>query len=112
MGMPKIEGPARWKPLCYDPERGKFIMYDEIISGIERIVPLERLSPEDLKRLMIVRRLSGTAGEDWEQPLSGSRMSWQDTVREILNDEEFGRHHVEGQSSYLRDFLRKIEENM
>lgn len=110
MDMPKIEGPDRNKPLCYDPERGKFITFDEILSGTEQIVPLERLSAEDIKRLVIERQ---RVGPDYRvQAMSGSLMSRDDVVEAILRDEPFGLATVEADFSHLRDLLAQIKEAM
>jgi hypothetical protein len=108
MGMPKIEGPDRNKPLCYDPKRDKFITFDEILSGTEQIVPLERLSAADLTRLVVERQ---RAGPDYRvQVMSGSLMTRDDVVEAILRDEPFGRTTVEADLSHLRDLLTQIEE--
>lgn len=110
MDMPKIEGPDRKKPLCYDPMRGKFITFDEIISGLEQIVPLDRLSSEDLTNLVIERQ---RVGPDYRvQAMSGSLTSRDDVVKAILRDEPFGRATVEADISHLRDLLSQIEEAM
>ena len=110
MGMPKIEGPNRKKPLCYDPERGKFITFDEILTGTEQIVPLERLSAEELTHLVVERQ---RAGPDYRvQAMSGSLMSRDDVVDSIHHDEPFGRTTVEADLSHLRDLLAQIKEAM
>ena len=110
MGMPNIEGPDRKKPLCYDPARGKFITYDEILAGTEPIIPMERLSAEDLKRLVIERQ---RVGPDYRvQTISGPLMSRDDVVEAILSDEPFGLATVEADSSHLRDLLAQIQETM
>jgi hypothetical protein len=110
MAMPKIVGPDRKKPLCYDPEREKFITFDEIFSGTEQIVPLERLNEEDLTRLVIERQ---RVGPDYRvQVMSGSLMSRDDVVDAILSDDPFGRATVEADLSHLRDLLAQIEEAM
>ena len=110
MGMPKIEGPDRKKPLCYDPERSKFITFEEILSGAEQIVPLDRLSTEDLTRLVIKRQRTGPNYR--VQVMSGSLMSRDDVVKAILRDEPFGRATVEADLSHLRDLLTQIEDAM
>ncbi|MHC4642269.1 MAG: hypothetical protein ACYS32_11540 [Planctomycetota bacterium] len=108
MDMPKIEGPNRKKPLCYDPERSKFITFDEILSGTEQIIPLERLSAEDLKRLVIERQ---RVGPDYKaQAMSGPLMSRDDVVEAILRDEPFGLATVEADLSHLRDLLGQIKQ--
>lgn len=110
MGLPKIEGPDRDKPVCYDPDRDKFITYDEIISGKEQIVPLERLSPKDLTRLVIERHRVGP--DHTAQAMSGPPMSRDEVVKAIERDEPFGRAAVEGDLSHLRDLLAQIGEAM
>lgn len=110
MGMPKIEGPARRQPLCYDPERDKFISFDDIVSGREPIIPMERLSTEERKRLVVQRQ---RRGPDYRvRAMSGSSMSRDDVIQSILRDEAFGRAAVEAELSHLRDLLRQIEEAM
>ena len=110
MGMPKIEGPDRKKPLGYDPERRKFITFDEILSGTEQIVPLERLSADDLKRLVIERQ---RVGPDYKvQAMSGSLMSRDNVIDAILHDEPFGLATIEADFCYLHDLLAQIKEAM
>jgi len=43
MPMPKLDDESRKKPICYDPGRKKFIYFDEIVSGKEKIIPIESL---------------------------------------------------------------------
>jgi hypothetical protein len=107
MGMPKIEGPDRKKPLCYDPGRKKYITFDEIISGNEQIVPLELLSEEDRKQLVVERQ---RRGPDYKmQPMSGPMMTRDNVVEAIIRDEPIGRATVEAELSYLRDLLSQIK---
>ncbi|CBE68384.1 MAG: hypothetical protein F9K13_02635 [Candidatus Methylomirabilis oxygeniifera] len=108
MAMPNIQGPDRKKPLCYDPHRNKFITFDEIISRAEEIYPLERLTIEHLKRLVIERQ---RVGPDYKvQVMSGPLMSRDDVVEAILRDEPFGRATIEAELSHLRDLLAQINE--
>ena len=108
MAMPKIEGPERKKPLCYDPERGKFIYFDEIVSGAERIVPIETLADDDLRRLVIERQ---RAGPDYTvQAISGPPHTRDDVIRAIERNEPFGQLTLEAEKSYLHSLLREIED--
>lgn len=110
MDMPQIEGPDRKKPLCYDPARRKFITFDEIVSGKEQVVPLERLSDEDLKLLVIERQ---RVGPDYRvQAMSGPLMSRDDVVEAIRRGEPFGLATIEADSSHLRDLLGQIKETL
>lgn len=110
MAMPKIDGPNRKKPLCYDPARKKFIYFDEIVSGKERIIPVETLPEEDLKTLVVERQ---RAGPDYKvQAISGPPYSRDDVVRAIEQNEQFGQITLEAEKSYLQDLLREIRENL
>ena len=110
MGMPMIEGPDRLKPLCYDPQRHKFITFDEIVSGAERIVPPDSLTADDLKLLVIERQ---RVGPDYRvQTISGPVMTRDDVIEAIVRDEPFGRATIEAESSYLRDLLAQIEDTL
>ncbi len=110
MGMPKIDRRSRKKPLCYDPGRKKFIFYREITSGKEKIFPLEKLSPEEKKMLVVERQQKGP---DYTlRSISGRPYSRDEVVKAILAGEEVGRMTVEAEVSMLKDLLREIEKNL
>jgi hypothetical protein len=110
MPMPKIDGPNRRKPLCYDPARKKFIYFDEIVAGTEEIIPVETLADEDFKALVVERQ---RAGPDYRvQAISGPPHSRDDVIRAIEQNEQFGQITLEAEKSYLRDLLRQIRENL
>jgi hypothetical protein len=94
------------KPVCYDPARKKFIYYDEIISGQENIIPLDTLSEEDLKKLIIERH---KAGLDYKvQAISGPPYSRDDVIRAIKQNEPFGLITVAAEKSYLKGLLESL----
>ncbi|MBM3156882.1 MAG: hypothetical protein FJ004_06320 [Chloroflexi bacterium] len=110
MPMPKIDGPNLKKPLCYDPVRRKFILYDDIIAGREKIIPVDTLLEKDLKKLVIERH---RVGSDYRvQAISGQLFSRDDVIRAIENDEPFGRITLEAEKSYLQDLLTEIQKNL
>jgi hypothetical protein len=110
MPLPNIDEPNRKKPLCYDPARKKFIRFEEIISGTERIVPVDTLSEDDLKKLVIERHRTGP---DYKvQAISGPPLSRDDVVQSIKQDEPFGRVTLEAEKSYLRNLLDQIQQNL
>jgi hypothetical protein len=107
MPLPKIDEANRKKPLSYDAQRGKFLLYDDIVSGKETIVPIDRLSEADLKKLVVERQRTGP---DYRvQAMSGSPLSRDDVIRAIERDEPFGRMTVEAERSYLQEFLAEIQ---
>ena len=110
MPMPKIDAANAKKPLGYDASRKKYILFEEILTGKEVIIPIDSLSNEDFKKLVIERQL---AGPDYRvQSISGTPMSRDDVVRAIRMGEPFGRMTLEAEKSYLRDLLTEIQRNM
>ena len=110
MGLPKIDSRNIRKPLCYDPIRKKFILYDEIVSGVEKIIPVEVLSPDDTKKLVIERIEKGP--DDTMQTISGTPMTKRDIIDAIISDDEIGRMTLEAEVSMLKDLLRNIKSNL
>jgi hypothetical protein len=110
MPLPKIDEVNAKKPLCYDPRRDVFIYYGDIVSGREKIIQVDSLSAEELKKLVIKRQNAGP--EYTLQSISGPPLSRDDVVRAILSDDPFGRISVEAEKSYLRDILAQIAENL
>jgi hypothetical protein len=110
MPLPDIKGPARNKPLCFDPKRHKFITFDELVSGQEKIVPLETLSPADLNNLVIERN---RVGPDYTvRSLTGETYRRDDVIRAIEQQSDFGRLTVEAETSHLSDLLKQIRDNL
>jgi hypothetical protein len=110
MPLPKLDSESAKKPLCYNPEKQKFIYYDDIISGKEKIVFPNELSDSE-KKLLIIERLK--QGPDFTmQAISGKPYNRDDIIRAIQNDEEIGRMTVEAETSMLNDLLRIISDNL
>jgi hypothetical protein len=110
MAIPNIPERLRRMPLSYDPQRKKFIHFDEIVSGKERIVPLRTLARADLKRLIIERARHDPTPV--QQSISGPPLSREQVVAAIENDEPFGRAKVEAEASYLDELLEQIREGL
>ncbi|MBA7625238.1 hypothetical protein ES703_32664 [subsurface metagenome] len=111
MPLPDIKGPDRQKPLCYEPKRDKFILYDELRSAKERIVPLEQLTHEQLKKLIVERNRRGSDYRiRWG--FGGPAYSRDDMIREITAETDVGKSAMEAEISYLSDLLKQIEENL
>ena len=104
MPIPDMDDESRKRPLCYDPSRAKFILYDEIVSGEEDIVPVDNLSENDLKKL-VIERWRVLPKEKKVQAISGPPYTRDDVIRAIEQDEPFGRMTLEAEKSYLRDLL-------
>ncbi len=110
MPFPIIDRPSQKKPLCYDPVRDKFIYYQEIITGKEKIIPVDSLSDDDFKKLVIKRVRSGP--EVTGGPMTSPFHSRDDTINEIKNGTEFGQQTLLAEKAVLRDLLSEIERNL
>ncbi len=108
--LPDIKGPDRDKPLTYDPERQKFITFDELVSGQEPAVPIESLSRDDVKRLILERQRLSPPYKVMD--LNGHLMTREDVIRAIETDSDFGRLTVEAEASHLSDLLQQIRNEM
>jgi hypothetical protein len=111
MPMPKIDAQNRKRPLCYDPVRGKFIYFDEIVTHKEEIVPPARLSEADLKKL-VMERWRTLPADTTSQAISGPPYPRDELIRAIEQDEPFGRMTVEAEKSSLTDLLEQIRRNL
>lgn len=110
MPLPIIDPISQKKPLGYDPVRGKFIYYNEIVSGLEKIIPVETLAEGDFKKLVIERLRSGP---DFRmQSMSGPLYDRQQVIAAIEDDTPHIRHFIDGERSYLQVFLQEIKENL
>lgn len=110
MPLPNITGQNLKKPLCYDPSRKKFILFDDIVSGRERIVPLESLTADERKQLVIERQRQG--GDYTAQAISGPPHSRNDVITAIERDDAFGNVTVEAEVSYLKELLEQIQAHL
>ena len=110
MPLPKIEGENLKKPLCYDPGRKKFILFEDLVSGQEKVIPLGELSQDELKKLVVERQ---RRGPDYTvQAMSGPPYTRDDVVKAIEHDEPFGRVTMEAEVSYLQELLDQIRANL
>ena len=110
MALPKIDRHNLRKQLCYDPRRKKFITYREITTGKEKIVPLEKLSQEEMKMLVVERQLKGP--DYTMQAISGMPYTRDDVVKSILKEDEVGQMTMEAELSMLKELLHQIEKNL
>jgi hypothetical protein len=110
MTLPNIDPISQTKPLGYDPVRGKFIYYNEIISGSEQIIPVETLSDADFKTLVIERLRSGPNFR--MQSMGGPLYTRDQVIVAIECDAPDMRPFLDAEMSYLRAFIQEIKENL
>lgn len=110
MSLPILDKESLKKPLCYNPEKKKFLYYSDIVSGKKKIVYPDSLSQDDLKLLVIERLRKGP--EFTMQSISGAPFNREETMEAIRADEETGLMTMEAEASMLTDLLQLIEENL
>jgi hypothetical protein len=108
--LPIIDEANRRKPLCYDPKRDKFIYYDELVAGSEKIIPLRKLTHDQLKKLVIERNRSGP--DYTVQTPGGPKYTRDDVIREINGETAFGKMSMKAEEMSLSRLLKQIEENL
>ncbi len=111
MPMPQMDDESRKRPISYDPEHGTFISFDDVVSGKQKIVPLDALSNDDLKTL-VIERWRVLPEDTTVRAISGKPLSRDDVIRAIEKGEPFGQITLEAEKSYLRDLLNEIEQNL
>jgi hypothetical protein len=111
MPMPKLDEASRLRPLCYDPSRGKFILFDDIVSRKEAIIPVESLSEGDFRKL-VIKRFRLLPRDHISQGISLPPMPRDAVIRAIQRDEPFGRMTLEAEKLYLHDLLDEIQRNL
>lgn len=110
MPKPAIDDKDIRKPICYDPCDGKYIFYEEVLSGKQKIIPIETLSDDDFKQL-VIKRLN--TGPDFTvQSISGPPFTRDDVVRAVVHNEPFGRDTLDAEKAYLRDFLASLQQQL
>jgi hypothetical protein len=95
------------KPLCYDPERERFIYFKEIVSGKEKIVPLEKLTHDQIKKLIVKRNRTGP--DYTVSTLTGEKRTRDEVVNEIEKESAFGIMTIEAEKDHLSGLLKQIQ---
>lgn len=108
MPMPDLDATSRKRPLSYDPARGKFILYDDLVSGDERAFPVEDLSEDDLKKL-VIERWRMLPEDTTVQAISGPPYRRDDVIRAIERDDPYGKELLQIEAAYLKMLLEQIQ---
>jgi len=108
--MPNLQGPDRDKPVCFDPEKNLFITIDDIFDKKATITPIDKLTEEQQKKLVVERLRRGA--DFTEQAISGPPCTRDEVVEHIEKDSEYGQMRTQVELSYLREFLKQIEDEL
>ena len=105
-GTPAVVESARKRPLCFDPESGSYILYDEIANGLKKIIPLEKLSEKELIALSAERHLSDGPGTT--VILTGQVFTKKQLAEEIINQTPIGKQMFTIDIEYLKYYLSQF----
>lgn len=107
-GIPAVVESARKRPLCFDPVSGSYILYDEIASGLKKIIPLGKLSEKELIALSAERHLSDVPGNTII--LTGQVFTKKQLADEIINQTPIGKQMFIIDIEYLKFYLSQFPE--
>ncbi|MBS1643989.1 MAG: hypothetical protein JST36_03050 [Bacteroidetes bacterium] len=104
--LPEIVAAAKRRPLSYNPITQAYIYYDELAQGTAKLYPLEKLSPEQLKQLVIERQLSNTPTE--YATLQDVKRDNEAMADEIRKETKLGKQILQADKDYLEFYLEQF----
>jgi hypothetical protein len=110
MTLPQLDETSRKRPIGYCPTCNQFVYYDQVVSGQTQIIPLDTLSEDDLKKLVIERYR--VLGQETRIGPMASLYSPEAIVRMIEEGEPFGLMTVQAETNYLRSFLDDLAHDL
>lgn len=111
MPLPIMDEANRKRPLGYDHVRKKFIYFDQIVSGEEKIIPLEALTEADFEKL-VIKRLRVLPKNTKVYSISGSMITRDEMIRAIQEGTPDGQETLQMERTYLAEFLKEIQSNL
>jgi len=99
MQLPPIVESAKARPLSYDPRTDKFIHYDDVSRGKQKIYPLEKLTHEQLLKLAIERQLTNLPSTT---TVLGENYTNEQVAAEMRARTKFGKQMFEADINYLK----------
>jgi len=106
MKLPDIVAAAKRRPLSYNPITKTYIYYDELEQGTAKLYPIEKLSPEQLKQLVIERQLSNTPTD--YATLQELKWNNEAMADEIRNETKLGKQILQADKDYLEFYLAQF----
>lgn len=104
--LPHIVDAAKSRPLSFNPVTKKFIYYDEVLNGNERIYPIEKLDQEQRITLAIKRYLTNVP--EVTVTLNGASFTNKQIAEEIKKQTKIGKQLFESDINYLEFYLSQF----
>ena len=104
--FPAIVESAKSRPLSFDPDSGSFIYYDDIVEGKKKIVPIEKLTYDELMNLVLERQLKNEPNTT--AILGKNTFSNEDLAREIREHSKIGTQVFSADVDYLKFYLSQF----
>lgn len=96
------------RPISYNPSCRRYIYIDDVFAGKEKIIPIDKLSRKDQKKL-VIKRLKAENPTTKSQPMTGFSLTRDELIQAVKNDEPYGKMQLEMQLNYLENFLSAIQ---
>ena len=109
LDLPDIVASAKKRPLSYDPKTKRFIYYTDVLNGMSKIYPIDKLNNEELMQLAIERQLTNEPSQT--AVLTGQVFSNEQVADEIRKQTKIGRQLFNADIEYLKFYLSQFPEN-
>ena len=115
-GLPEPKGIAKLKPISYNPDDDKFILFDDAVHRFEKIYPIDELTFQQQKKLVIKRlQTELDAMQEKDKPtiqmsFSGPTLNTQQMIENVEKETDFGKTIIRSEISALRDYTLNIQE--
>jgi hypothetical protein len=96
------------RPISYNPSCRRYIYIDDVFAGKEKIIPIDKLSRKDQKKL-VIKRLKAENPMTKSQPMTGFSLTRDELIQAVKNDEPYGKMQLDMQLNYLENFLGAIQ---
>ena len=106
VNLPDIVETAKSRPLSYDPKTEQFIYYDKVEKGAQKIIPLDKLSQEQLLKLAVERKLSDV--ESTTITLNGEVFTNKQLAKEMKRQSKIGKQMFLADIDYLKFYLSQF----
>ena len=106
MKLPDIVESAKKRPLGFNPETGKFIYYDEVKEGVQKLIPIDKLGHDQLLNLAIERIRSNEPNTI--ATLNGEVFNNDQQANEVRLQTKTGKQIFESDINYLKFYLSQF----
>lgn len=104
LNLPFIIESAKKRPLGLNPINHQFVYYDELQSGVSKLIPLNKLDDSSSKKL-IIERYRTLDNKTLTSFIDGKNYSINEIINEINNASKVGNAFKTMELNYLNYYL-------